>query len=160
MVTWCPNEWQNTEPIMVQRSVFSAGLHHHNRKHWARLKHLYFGAALLKKTKKRTCLYAALLTQCYMFFTLFANWYVTCINVKITCKTGKSPKKYICSTCPEWRVATDSFPCVSRMVHNPKDIQPTWHHYVKHWSQHWPATLWNSFDTLWIPCLRNWRGVN
>ena len=26
--------------------------------------------------------------------------------------------------------------CVSRMVQNPKDIQPTWHNCGKHWSQH------------------------
>ena len=40
------------------------------------------------------------------------------------------------------------FPCVSGMVHHPKDIQPTWHNFGKHWSQHGPASLWNAFDTL------------
>ncbi|XP_055725810.1 oligophrenin-1-like isoform X5 [Salvelinus fontinalis] len=44
------------------------------------------------------------------------------------------------------------FPCVSRMVHYPKDIQPTWHNCGKHWSQHGPASLWNAFDTLQSPC--------
>ena len=30
----------------------------------------------------------------------------------------------------------NSFLCVSRAVHHPKDIQPTWHNCGKHWSQH------------------------
>ena len=47
---------------------------------------------------------------------------------------------------------TVSPPCVSRMVHNPKDIQPTWQNCGKHWSQHGPASLWNAFDTLSCPC--------
>jgi hypothetical protein len=54
---------------------------HHHRKHCPWLKLLHFRAALLKKAKKRPCLYAALLTQ-YFLGGLFANWYVTC-------KTGK-----------------------------------------------------------------------
>ena len=44
------------------------------------------------------------------------------------------------------------FLCVSRMIHHPKDIQPTWHNCGKHWSQHRPASLWNAFYTLWSPC--------
>jgi hypothetical protein len=34
---------------------------------------------------------------------------------------------------------------VSRMVHHPKDIQPTWHNCEKHWSQHGPASQLNAF---------------
>ena len=30
----------------------------------------------------------------------------------------------------------NSFPCLSRMVHQPKDIQPTWLNHGKHWIQH------------------------
>ena len=45
-----------------------------------------------------------------------------------------------------------SFPCVSRMVHHPKNIHPTWHNCGKHWSQHGPASPWNTFDTLKSPC--------
>jgi hypothetical protein len=38
----------------------------------------------------------------------------------------------------------NSFLCVSRMFHHPKDIQPTWHNSRKQWSQHGPASLWSS----------------
>ena len=37
----------------------------------------------------------------------------------------------------------NSFPCVSRMVHNPKDIQATSHNCGKHWNQLGPVSLWN-----------------
>jgi hypothetical protein len=40
------------------------------------------------------------------------------------------------------------FPCVSRMVHHPKAIQP------RHWSQHGPASLWNAFDTVELRLLK------
>ena len=39
-----------------------------------------------------------------------------------------------------------TFLCVSRMVHHPKDIQPTWHNCGKHWSQHGPA--WNLIESM------------
>ena len=68
---------------------------HLYRKPWARLKHLHFWAALLKKAKN--CLYVALLTKLFIYLTLFENWYVTRINTKITCKTG---------ALFEWRVTT------------------------------------------------------
>jgi hypothetical protein len=42
----------------------------------------------------------------------------------------------------------NSFPCVSRMVHHPKDI----HNCGKYWSQHGTPSLWNAFDTLQSPC--------
>ena len=31
------------------------------------------------------------------------------------------------------------------------NVQPTWHSCGKHWNQHGPASLWNSFDTLYSP---------
>jgi hypothetical protein len=42
----------------------------------------------------------------------------------------------------------NSFLCVSRMVHHPKDIQPSRHNSGKHWSQHGSSSLWSVFDTL------------
>jgi hypothetical protein len=59
-VTQCPHEWQNTEPITAQlenitnqiHSVFSAGCPTTTTESTELdLKHLHFGAALLKKTK-------------------------------------------------------------------------------------------------------------
>ena len=56
------------------------------------------------------------------------------------------------------RIATlNSFPCVSRMVHHPKDIQPTWHNSGKHWSQHGPASLWKVSTSGRVQALKNWR---
>jgi hypothetical protein len=51
----------------------------------------------------------------------------------------------------------NSFPCVSRMVHHPNDIQTTWHNCGKHWSHHGPASLWNAWHLVetmpwWIGC--------
>ena len=43
----------------------------------------------------------------------------------------------------------NSFPCVSRTVHHPKDIQPTWHNCGKHWSHNWAS----------IPVERFWHLV-
>ena len=42
--------------------------------------------------------------------------------------------------------------CLSRMVHHPKSIQTSWHKFEKHWSQHGPACLRNTLDTLWSLC--------
>jgi hypothetical protein len=50
----------------------------------------------------------------------------------------------------------NSLPRVSRMVHQPKDIQPTWHNCGNHSSHLGPASLWNAFDTLLIPCPMYW----
>ena len=46
----------------------------------------------------------------------------------------------------------NSFLCVSRMIHHPKDIQPTQQNCGKHCIQHGPASLWNAFDSLYSPC--------
>jgi hypothetical protein len=100
---WVTDHWANywanygatREHYQPLRSVFSAGCPTTDRKHWARLKHLYFGAALLKKAKKR--LFVCGFINSKIFFTsfaLFANWYVTRINAKITCKTGNN-----CNVC-------------------------------------------------------------
>jgi hypothetical protein len=45
------------------------------------------------------------------------------------------------------------FPCVSRMIHHPKDIQPTGHNCGKDWSQTGPASMWKAFNTLYSPCV-------
>jgi hypothetical protein len=42
----------------------------------------------------------------------------------------------------------NSYPCASGIVHHLNDIQSTWHNRGKHWSQHWPASLWNTFEHL------------
>jgi hypothetical protein len=53
-----------------------------------------------------------------------------------------------------WIIHTQQFQCVSRMVHDPKDIQTTWHDCGKDWIQHGPC------GTLSKPCrvhaLSNW----
>ena len=61
----------------------------------------------------------------------------------------------------------NSFLCVSRMVHHPMDIQPTWHNCGKLWSQHGTASLCNAFSSpIRVPALMNWgcsevkRGCN
>jgi hypothetical protein len=98
-------------------SIFSTGCH------WARRKHLHFGAALLKKAKKWPCLYAALL-MIYLFTSL-ANWYVTHIEAKIkTCKTDnkiyihappalndESPMVELCDVLKQI-ISFDIFPCL------------------------------------------------
>uniref|UniRef100_A0A8C7UQ04 Ral transcription factor IIIC subunit 5 n=1 Tax=Oncorhynchus mykiss TaxID=8022 RepID=A0A8C7UQ04_ONCMY len=42
-----------------------------------------------------------------------------------------------------------SFPCVSRMVHHPKDIKPTGHNCGTHWSQTWASIPVECFRKHW-----------
>jgi hypothetical protein len=87
---WVTEHWANhsttREHYPRLRSVFYAGCPTTTES----TKHLHFGAALLKKGKKRPCFYATLLTQCFVYsLTLFANWYVSRINFKICKKSYK-----------------------------------------------------------------------
>jgi hypothetical protein len=79
MSPWVTEYWASHGAMLL----LSAGLPHHHRKHWARLKDLYFGAALLKKTKKRPCLYAALLTHLYIFDIVCKLIWNRCVSTVI-----------------------------------------------------------------------------
>ena len=72
---WVTKHWANHR----------ATNHHHRKQGWNTcILELFYS----RKQKKRPSLYAALLTQWFKFFILFANWYVTRINARITFKTG------------------------------------------------------------------------
>ena len=45
-----------------------------------------------------------------------------------------------------WVFHTQQFPVHQEWPTTPKDIQPTGHNCVKHWSQRGPASLWNAFQ--------------
>ena len=79
----------------------------------------------------------------YCMFVPFRGW---------MCKT-KEPGAPVCvKNCnAAGFFSLNSFLCVSRMVHHPKGIQPTWHNCGKHWSQHGSTSLWNAFNTVSSP---------
>ena len=49
----------------------------------------------------------------------------------------------------------NSFPCESRMVHHPKDIQPIWHNCGKHWESTWASIPVERFQHLYKQCSLN-----
>ena len=81
MSPWVTEHWADhgaTKRILPTPTLcIFRWLAHHHRKHWAGLKHLHFGAALLK----RPCLFGGFINSnivlFFILFTLFANWYVT-----------------------------------------------------------------------------------
>ena len=60
-------------------------------------------------------------------------------DIRIWCFWTKDGSRCHAHLCQElqrgWVFTLNSFLCVSRMVHHPKDIEPTWHNCGKHWSQ-------------------------
>jgi hypothetical protein len=91
--TW--RGWRQSQEQVKQIRVWHPMLCIFRWLHWkqcARQKQLHFGASYSGKKKEPmfVCVFINSILYIYLL-TLFANWYVTCINAKIKCKTGNLP---------------------------------------------------------------------